>query len=417
MSAINQQIPTHPEQILDSLASNIIEFRYDPDSNVTFEAWYTRYDGLFSKDAARLNDEAKVRLLLRKLGPSEHDRYVSYILPKHPKDINFENTVSKLKSLFGTPESVISKRYRCLQVTKQPTEDYKAYACRLNKLCVEFELGKLTEDQFKCLMFVCGLKSEEDAEIRTRLLIRMEENRQVSLEQISDECQRLLCIKHDTAMNEGQPPAVIKSIRRKQSSVKQPAIQEECTTESSTEENEKAPFTPCWNCGSMHYSANCTHKNHKCKECGQLGHKEGYCMSAKKARKKFKKRKSFEIKSVFTDNLQNRRRFVQVEMNGKSTSLQLDTGSDFSVISEKTWKRIGEPASTPAYVKAFSASGKPLKIVSQFISDVTINNVTHRARVFVAKQQLHLLGLDFVDLFDLGGVPLTEFCSNKPPDA
>lgn len=134
-------------------------------------------------------------------------------------------------------------------------------------------------------------------------------------------------------------------------------------------------------------------------------------MSAKKAKKKLKQRKSFEVKSVFTDNLHNRRRFVQVEMNGKPTSLQLDTGSDFSVISEKTWKRIGKPASTPTSIEAFSASGKPLSIVSQFISDVTINNVTHRARVFVAKQQLHLLGLDFVDLFNLGSKPFAEFCS------
>ncbi|XP_065094661.1 uncharacterized protein K02A2.6-like [Ochlerotatus camptorhynchus] len=186
MSAINIQVPTNPEQILDSLASKIREFRDEPDQNVTFVAWYVRYQDLFAKDAVRLDDQAKVRLLLRKLGPSEHERYTSYILPKSPNEVKFDDTVSKLKSLFGMPESVISRRYRCLQVTKQVTEDYKTFACRVNKLCVEFVLGKLSEDQFKCLVFVCGLKAESDAEVRTRLLSRIEERNDITLEQISD---------------------------------------------------------------------------------------------------------------------------------------------------------------------------------------------------------------------------------------
>ncbi|XP_062554416.1 uncharacterized protein K02A2.6-like [Armigeres subalbatus] len=86
--------------------------------------WYL--DDVMVEDVVHLDDEAKVRLLLRKLGPSEHERYTSYILPKSPNEITFDDTVNKLKSLFGTPgpESVISKPYRCLQVTKQVTEDY-----------------------------------------------------------------------------------------------------------------------------------------------------------------------------------------------------------------------------------------------------------------------------------------------------
>ncbi|XP_065086883.1 uncharacterized protein LOC135708709 [Ochlerotatus camptorhynchus] len=194
MSAFGQP-PTHPEQIVDSLANNIVEFRYEPDSGVTFAAWYTRYDNLFSKDAVRLDDEVKVRLLLRKLEPSEHERYVSYILPKTTKEVNFTDTLAKLKSLFGTVESLISRRYRCLQVVKQPGEDYKTYACRLNRLCVEFELAKMSEEQFKCLLFVCGLKSEGDGEIRTRLLTRIEENAAVT----GTNLRRMSTTAHDQA--------------------------------------------------------------------------------------------------------------------------------------------------------------------------------------------------------------------------
>ncbi|XP_040162498.1 uncharacterized protein DDB_G0293534-like [Anopheles arabiensis] len=35
--------PSNPELILEALAGNISEFRYDPEAGVTFESWYTRY--------------------------------------------------------------------------------------------------------------------------------------------------------------------------------------------------------------------------------------------------------------------------------------------------------------------------------------------------------------------------------------
>ncbi|XP_061512483.1 uncharacterized protein K02A2.6-like [Anopheles gambiae] len=66
--------PPNPEQILDALASNITEFRFKAEAGITFEAWYSRYEDLFINDAARIDDSAKVRLLMRKLGAMEHER-------------------------------------------------------------------------------------------------------------------------------------------------------------------------------------------------------------------------------------------------------------------------------------------------------------------------------------------------------
>ncbi|XP_055614966.1 uncharacterized protein K02A2.6-like [Toxorhynchites rutilus septentrionalis] len=389
MSAINVQVPTNPEQILDSLASNIIEFRYDPDQHITFAGWYVRYQDLFAKDAVRLDDEAKVRLLLRKLGPSEHERYTSYILPKSPNEVKFDDTVSKLKSLFGIPESVISKRYRCLQVTKQATKDYKTCACRVNKLCVEFELGKLSEDQFKCLVFVCGLKAESDAEVRTRLLSRIEERNDITLEQISDECQRLLNLRHDTAMIEAASSSTaVQAVRRKQFDGKHSRAGRGSPESRSSNQRGAAPAAPCWNCGAMHYSRDCPFIRHRCKDCGQVGHKDGYCGSAKK-----------------------RKRFVKAEVNGRQIILQLATASNISVISEQTWRQIGMPTTGPAKVQAATASGKPLKLQFECLCEVVIKGERRHGRFFVVKQKLNLLGLDLIDTFNLGSLPMDQFCN------
>ncbi|XP_058127724.1 uncharacterized protein LOC131291229 [Anopheles ziemanni] len=108
MSAVNVRESIVPEFLIDSLAKHVTEFRYDPEERVSFATWYGRFEDLFEKDAAKLPEDAKVRLLLRKLGVAEHaERYNSYILPKKACDYGFAETVVRLKALFGTAESDI----------------------------------------------------------------------------------------------------------------------------------------------------------------------------------------------------------------------------------------------------------------------------------------------------------------------
>uniref|UniRef100_A0A182NT42 DUF7083 domain-containing protein n=1 Tax=Anopheles dirus TaxID=7168 RepID=A0A182NT42_9DIPT len=198
--------PLHfqPEQAAEALASNMAEFRFDADAGITFQAWFSRYDDLFKEDACRLNDSAKVLLLLRKLGAAEHERYLSFILPSRPSDFSFKETTAKLVTLFDIQESLISKRYKCLQLTKKTTEDLLTYACRVNKSCVQFELGKLSEEQLKCLLFICGLREERDVDVRTRQLARIEYRTDITLQQLSEECNRIAALKRDSAMIEAQ---------------------------------------------------------------------------------------------------------------------------------------------------------------------------------------------------------------------
>ncbi|XP_065086307.1 uncharacterized protein LOC135708238 [Ochlerotatus camptorhynchus] len=260
--------------------------------------------------------------------------------------LSFEETVSKLTSLFGAPESVISRRYRCLQISKQPGEDYVTYACRINKSCVEFELTKLSEEQFKCLVFVCGLKSERDAEVRTRLLTRIEEKCDLTLEQLSEECQRLLNLRHDAAMIEDQTGCV-KALKSRQHPGRFPARQPKQSSKDGfdSRSNVSGPKSACWLCGANHYARDRSFKNHKCSDCGTFGHKEGYCHSAGKAKfRRSDRRKGNAAAKVVTVNVCSAtkcRKYVPVDINDSSVRLQLDTGSDITNVSMGTWRIIG----------------------------------------------------------------------------
>ncbi|XP_065076498.1 uncharacterized protein K02A2.6-like [Ochlerotatus camptorhynchus] len=333
-----------PEIILDSLANNIKEFRYEPEGSVTFAAWYARYDDLFEKDAARLDDEAKVRLLMRKLGAAEHERYS----------------------------------------------------------CVEFELSKMTEEQFKCVMFVCGLKSEGDSEIRTRLLSKIHEERtDVTLEQLSADCQRLLCLKHDTAMIELPTSVAVQFVKRKQFN-KYPAKPSIGSAGTGTKQARNVPASPCWNCGAMHFNRDCTYKQHKSNDCGLVGHREGYCSSVRKKPQIIGFQVERPTESCLNENTQ---------VNGVDVRLQLDTGSDISVVSKRIWEKVGKPPIMPSTERAATASGDPLKLLFKFVCTVSINGEQRQTQFYVVEKSLQLLGIDMLDAFGLWSVPINSYCN------
>ena len=71
------------ERLMQSLTSRIIEFLYAPDDDHTFENWNRRYSDLFEIDVLQLTDDAKARLLVSKLGPTEFKRFADYILHRN----------------------------------------------------------------------------------------------------------------------------------------------------------------------------------------------------------------------------------------------------------------------------------------------------------------------------------------------
>ena len=64
-----------------SLYSTIETFEYVPENDKTFDAFYRQYEDVFNVDCKESSNEKKVRLLLRKLGTTEHSRFNDFILP------------------------------------------------------------------------------------------------------------------------------------------------------------------------------------------------------------------------------------------------------------------------------------------------------------------------------------------------
>lgn len=173
---------------MESLSNAISEFSYDIDSNSTFENWFNRYRDLFTYDAHNLDNSGRIRLLLRKLDTTAHTRYVNLILPKKPCDFTFDETVKKLTEIFGKSDSIFNLRFKCFQLTKADNMDIYSFGGTVNRMCEEFGLSDLTIEQFKCLIFVMGLKSQSDLDIRTKLLSKLDsEHSKITIDSLISE--------------------------------------------------------------------------------------------------------------------------------------------------------------------------------------------------------------------------------------
>ncbi|XP_040155606.1 uncharacterized protein K02A2.6-like [Anopheles arabiensis] len=169
------------------------------------------------------------------------------------------------------------------------------------------------------------------------------------------------------------------------------------------------PSNPCWLCGELHCLKDCPQATQKCRVCNKAGHRENRCRNRKGIRRG--RNQFFSTNTVRMCSVQTNRKFVNVSINGTVILLQLDTASDITVIDETAWRKLGQPSLVKPSVNAKTASNEELKLLGEFSSTVSINNVTKPAIIRVAPGELLLLGADLVDLFELASVPMNTFCA------
>ncbi|PIO66820.1 hypothetical protein TELCIR_11449, partial [Teladorsagia circumcincta] len=255
---------------MNSLSTRLPEFVYDPDNGCTFEVWYNRYEDVISKDGATLDEAAEARLIVSKLDAVTYARFTSHILPEKACEISLADTVATLKELFGHNTSVFSRRYVYLK-TQRNGENLRDYTGLVNQRHNMAEFNDVSPEQMKCLVWICGLSSSKDADIRARALRKMEDNPQTTLKELSAEIQQFLNIRQDAALPERSTSSHINAV--------------------DSQSRKQEPPSPCFRCGAHHWSKDCPFLNKTCHDCGNSGHKRGFCKNIKTKKKQKPKRK------------------------------------------------------------------------------------------------------------------------------
>lgn len=409
------------EYLMETLSKSMTDFVFDPESNSTFESWYKRYTKVFEN--AKLGESRKIELLLRKFDNKTYTRYANVILPKTPDEFSFDETIKQLKELYGHEESVFSIRHRCMQMRKIDSMNIYDYQALVNNAAEEFKFSEMTIDQFKCLIFVNGLTSQSDVEIRVRLLTKFATNTELKLKDLVAEYKRLALVKTDSTTVQNRPVDSKAQVNKVSSQKKQ-----------STDKN-----ASCWNCGSKtrHPRSDCPAKNAQCKHCNLIGHFVKYCKKRKQALnqeseskdddkksegdqskpkkdKQNKQSKQGKVNSICVNQINSSdRKFINVSINDQPIQLQIDSAADVTVVSRKTCKKLGLKYRSTS-IQPNDASGNTLNLIGEASCNVSFRDKSIVSTIYISKSSnLNVFGIDLIKKFNLWEVPFADICTEN----
>ncbi|BHF64860.1 hypothetical protein SprV_0200786800 [Sparganum proliferum] len=279
-----------------------------------------------------------------------------------------------------------------MQLCKQDSDDFITYAGTADRECGRFHLGSLTEDKFKYLIFICGRQSSKDADIRTHLLSKVQQDNSTTLQEPQAECQTLINLKHDSAMIEN--PASSFSVHTVTSTKSHPVTRPKQVSKASS------PPSPCRHCVPAS-------GDKPAPAIPNSGHRfQPKCKSRPQSIDN-----SLSLLADFQLNVSGRIKFVDVLLNGHAVRLQLNTSSDITIISERLWQSFGSPPMPQTSQSATSACGGLVQLIGQLRCFVSFRGTSITMICYITKSDLNLLGLDWIEQLGLADMPLRVVCS------
>lgn len=142
-----------PKLCPDNLVLHISESHHGSKGDLTFNNWFFKFKNVYRKDVSDIPKEKRIRLLLWRLG-TEETKGNNHL--KELDDFDFVEAVS------------IS--FKFLILTNRPDEDRVDYVTRINEKFERSDFKAISNDYFKCLLFLCNLRDSCHANVRKRIL-------------------------------------------------------------------------------------------------------------------------------------------------------------------------------------------------------------------------------------------------------
>ena len=375
----------------EAFENSITEFHYDTDVNSTFSTGFARFEDIFNVDFWEQTDDWKVRLLLRKMGPSEHDKYSNYILQRHPRDCSFAKTVDILKQIFSEHTSLFNAKFNCLNITKCDTVDFTTIAGTVNKECERFKISFITDEQFKCLIFVCGLRSTRYRDVCTRTKSKIEQNPDMTLQQAAGECRRLAKIWSMIQIwyNSPYPQQHPQSTPLKDNSTQHHLAQHKrnlhplagIVLAGILQGNVQSKYTTAAIATSKDTKKDSS--PHRCTKQQTSNHITNA---------DWKEMHTRTLVATFLSNSKSNRKYVSVKLYSYPVRLQIDSTSDIILISQKLFKTIRQSPLTSTRHVVRSASGDCVHITGELPAMIKSEDKTASGKVYVADSRHNLWG-------------------------
>ena len=250
--------------------------------------------------------------------------------------------------------------------------------------------------------------STKDAEIRRRVLLKLENEPDLTLQKLAEDCQRIVSVRKDSKNIEESGVAYVRKVKHRPQSyspVKEGknTITQNFNTGRLVTTYKKTP-TACYRSGKLHWARDCPYRTKKCQNCDKFGHKGSQCRNRKVIKNRFRRTKSEDKSDKVV------RKYIIVKVLNKSVRFQLDSGSDFSIINLKTWRKLNRPTIKMTSKTARTVKGDKIKFEGEIIIPVSLNGKIKKLKVCVLKNTENLLASDWFQKFNPWDQPINTFC-------
>ena len=341
---------------------NLQEFQPDSES---ISAYLERTSAYFIANS--IGADKQVAVLLSVIGAKNYSLLRSLTAPTMPKDMSYGDLSAVLMAHFEPKPLLIAERFHFYQRKQAEGETTAQFVAELRRLATHCEFDERLDDALRDRL-VCGLRNES---VQKRLLseagLTFKRALELALGMESADANAK-AIKHqgdDTSIKR------LSHTPRKSEAVTGTAPKRE----------------PCYRCGrSNHTPQNCRFINAKCHICNKIGHIAPVCRSsqrsgAKRQDRQGRKRQPHKTKYVaesaedeesggsdefqlFTLETKSSQPItVDLQVEGKPLTMEVDTGAAVAIISEHTRKEIlpqTKPHASKIILKTYTDERMPV---------------------------------------------------------
>lgn len=352
---------------------------FDP-KNDSMAAYVER--AMLYLDANSVPEDKRAATFLSALGKSTFLVLRNLIAPAKVQDKTLDEIVQVLLKHYDPKPLVISERFNFNRRQQEPNESVADYVAELRRLTEHCEFGNFLDDALRD-KFVCGLRSEATQKkllVETRLTFARAVEIAQSMESAASKTKQLQSHSSGGAANQ----AIVNKLTPSQSDVSS---------------------NSCYRCNrTNHPPTHCPFKSAKCHHCGKVGHIQSACKSKQpRNNPQFKRgagrhsnsrrggrgrgrtvqlvQEETEDFSDFLNHIDvlnqvstktHQPYLVDLELDGKSLVMEVDTGACMSLVSEQTFNQLfPQKALKPTNTRLSTYSGQPITALGEIEVVVT----------------------------------------------
>ena len=367
----------------------------------------------------------KRAILLTVVGPATYKLLRNLVAPAKPDEKTYKELVEVVKEHQNPKPAEIVQRFKFNSRARQPGESVSTFVSQLRSLAEFCNYGALLDNMLRDRL-VCGVN---DSHIQRRLL----SERNLTFAKALELAQGLETASKNVQTLQGAVASATaeNSVQRINARERLPLRAGVMQSVNTTERG------PCSRCGkSNHVSSKCRFKNAKCHNCGRIGHIKAACRS--RPRKTMQPRdKQRDVKNLqeeesvpeytlfsIGDGEGREPLEVDLEVDGLTLRMELDTGASLSLISKSIFKqRWPSESLQPTTIKLKTYSGEPLEVLGSL--EVHVRHGVNKAKLpllvvggdgpsLLGRNWLKCLRLDWGMIHQLRVGPLEEVLRRHP---